>query len=278
MQLIARDKDSICIASQASKGKNYTCPECKALVRLRSGPHKQAHFYHLSVPKECRQHQKSQEHIHLQLLLLERLKQEEAAMEWRFPEIGRIADVAWLNQKYIIEVQCSPITLKEVREREEDYQRIGFQVLWILHEKCFNKKKLSAAEALLRLSPSYFTNVNDKGRGIIYDQFEVIQNNRRLFKGPPLPISFPTLSPMTSPISKEDPLMIRLRKKRWKFFIQGDVLDRFEKEESLWGKSSMSLTENRLLKTDPLTEPLSRWKVFICYYHYLMDHLISRFK
>src|SRR5271156_2123508 len=34
-------------ASHAIKRKRYRCPECAAIVQLRSGPHRQAHFYHL---------------------------------------------------------------------------------------------------------------------------------------------------------------------------------------------------------------------------------------
>jgi competence protein CoiA len=169
MQLYALEESHPIFAKDAEKGKSYTCPECTSFVRVRGGPSRQTHFYHLKAPPHCRQHQKSLEHLHMQLRLLEALKGDGAQMEAPFPKIGRIADVAWASKKIVFEVQCSPISLEEVRGRIADYQRQGYSVIWILHDKQFNKPSLSAAEHHLRKTPCYYTNCDKTGKGLVYD-------------------------------------------------------------------------------------------------------------
>jgi competence protein CoiA len=185
MQLYALDQGKPLFASDAEKGKSYQCPECNAPVRVRGGPSRQIHFYHPVLPKKCRQHEKSQEHIRLQWKLFELFGPSESQIECPFPTIGRIADVVWHPKKLIFEIQCSPIPLEEVQCRILDYNLAGYEVVWILHDKQFNKKNLSAAEHFLRNIPCYFTNIDKTGFGIVYDQFEVIKNYKRMFKGPP---------------------------------------------------------------------------------------------
>ena len=48
MQLHALDKEQLVLAQNAEKHKNYQCPECLNKVRVRGGPHRQIHFYHLA--------------------------------------------------------------------------------------------------------------------------------------------------------------------------------------------------------------------------------------
>lgn len=232
MQLYALDGHLPLSASGAEKGKSYTCPECGSLVRLRGGPSRQTHFYHLRVSKYCRQNQKSLEHLHLQLKLLDLLGEGEGQIECPFEGIGRIADVAWHTQKIVFEVQCSPISLKEVEERIFDYQRAGYTILWILHDKQFNKNQLSASEHLLRKNPCYYTNIDKMGEGVVYDQFEVLRDYRRVFKGPPLsvnPIEI-SLIPKITPPDKLFPKIILERLSTWKWFAKGDLLHRLLKE------------------------------------------------
>ncbi|MEM8728221.1 MAG: competence protein CoiA family protein, partial [Chlamydiota bacterium] len=64
-------------------------------------------------------------------------------LEKSFPEIHRIADVVYPPKKIIYEIQYSPITLKEVQQRNRDYATLGYTVIWILHDRHFNRKILS---------------------------------------------------------------------------------------------------------------------------------------
>lgn len=220
MQLYALDHTTPISATQALKGKDYLCPECRSTVRKREGDLRQAHFYHPSLPKQCRQHQKSLEHIHLQLKLFELLGSD-GQMECPFPSIKRIADVAWHAKKIVFEVQCSPISREEAQSRTLDYQKEGYTVLWILHDRQFNKKTLSASESYLRTTPCYFTNINKLGQGVVYDQFEVLKKSRRVFKGPSLTV-FPTKIISIPHIDIQLPQLLLNRK----YCAQGDLLHR----------------------------------------------------
>lgn len=181
MQLYARQEKTYVLAVDAQKHKNYSCPECQGALRVRGGPHRKAHFYHIAGAPHCRQAGKSMAHLQTQLFLKQKL--EESFLEYPFPSIGRIADVFWKKENTVFEIQCSSLSLSEAQKRCEDYTSLGLKVIWILHDKTFNKKNLSAAEAFLRLKGCFFTNFDDKGRGLIYDQFELVQKNRRLFWG-----------------------------------------------------------------------------------------------
>lgn len=217
-------------ALHARKGQDYLCPECQETLRLRSGPHRQPHFYHLKVPKECRQHGKSAEHMHAQLRLLSLLPKGEALMEHPFPSINRIADLFWEPKRIVFEIQCSPISLMEIEKRCTDYRSLGLEIVWLLHDHQFNKLKRSAAEHFLDLHPHYFTNISSQGEGIFYDQFEICQGFSRKFKGPPLPIFLHEPRP-PPPLSSPVPQALRTRAENWKLCFQGDFSHRFSQQK-----------------------------------------------
>ena len=58
MQLYALDQQGkLTSARLAKKQTNYRCLECQQNIRLRGGPQRQPHFYHLDPTPFCRQHQ-----------------------------------------------------------------------------------------------------------------------------------------------------------------------------------------------------------------------------
>ncbi|MCH9811667.1 hypothetical protein K0U07_02765 [bacterium] len=114
-------------------------------------------------------------------------------MEYRCK--GHIADLFWKKHNLIFEVQCSPMTLKECKRRTMDLQLQGMKVIWILHEKTFNKEHLSPMERYLRKKKlCFYTNIHQGGIGLIYDQEEAIYYGKRMRKSTPSPIqlSHPT--------------------------------------------------------------------------------------
>jgi hypothetical protein len=124
-------------------------------------------------------HQSVQKHIY------DLLPEGEAIIEHRLP--GHIADLVWIPEKIIFEIQVSPISIDTAVARTNDYKKLGFQLVWILHQKNFNGSYLSLAELYLRKIPHcYFTNVSIGGHGYIYDQIESIKNNKRVQRGPPI--------------------------------------------------------------------------------------------
>lgn len=265
-------------AARAERGKNYLCPECRSPVRVRSGPKRQIHFYHLARVGHCRQHQKSQEHLQLQIKLLDLIGAENGQIECAFPAIQRIADVAWHEKKIIVEIQCSPIALEEVQSRNRDYLSAGYEVIWILHQKRFNKNSLSAAEQFLRTVPCYFTNINKEGNGVIYDQFEILKGSRRIFKGPHLNISLVQIArlPIVAPPDLKLPQSILARLSNWKLYAVGDLLHRLLQERDLFQSSKKMLDlENRLLNEEPLQRlPFST--LIAKSYHFLLDHILKK--
>ena len=279
MQSYALEGFSPISAAYAVKGKNYLCPECRAPVRIRSGPRRQIHFYHLARVGHCRQHQKSQEHLQLQLKLLDLIGMENGQIECAFPSIQRIADVAWHEKKIIVEIQCSPITLGEVQSRNRDYQSVGYEVIWILHQKRFNKNNLSAAESFLRTIPCYFTNIDKEGNGVIYDQFEILKDSRRLFKGPCLNVSLTQIArlPDVAPPDLKFPQSILARLSNWKFYANGDLLHRLLQEGNLSQSAIKMLNlEMRLLKEEKPKERLPLSTLLAKSYQTLLDHILKK--
>jgi competence protein CoiA len=179
--------NEIIFAFQAIKQTDYRCLECHAPVRLREGMFRQPHFYHKNSGVCCRQNGKSLTHPQLQLYI-QSLLPKECALEVPFPSIQRVADVVWAKERLVFEIQCSPISRTEVLERTEDYRNAGYEVVWILHERQFNKRRLTPCEYGLKNIPHYYSNMTSERIGMIYDQWACVEKSMRKIKLAPLPI------------------------------------------------------------------------------------------
>jgi competence protein CoiA len=232
MQIYARNSQGTYLhAKEAKKQTDYYCVECEHIIRLRGGPHRQAHFYHLDPTPFCRQHQKGIIHLHLQAYFLKHLHRNDCRIEYHFPSINRIADVAWLSKKLIFEIQYSPISASEVAERNRDYASCGWTVIWILHDHRFNQVRLTSAEIALKSHPHYFSNMDHLGRGILYDQFDYCEDGLRKSRLPPLPIDFRSFfePPQGSFFSL---MLLKQRAVHWPIAFQGDLLSQFIQNSS----------------------------------------------
>lgn len=229
MQLRARDeKDRVIFAHQAKKQHNLYCLECGGVVRLRSGIHRQAHFFHIKPPANCRQSGKSMEHIQVQSYL-KNLFGEDSSLEHPFPEVGRIADCVWHSQKLVFEVQCSSITQKEVAERNLDYASVGYRVVWILHDKLYNQSRLTAAELWLQNHPHYFTDMDADGKGSVYDQVVSMERGFRKILLKAVPVN---LCEIYTAISLPLEGLLLERFVHWKMGFSGDWMHLFQKDDS----------------------------------------------
>lgn len=122
---------------------------------------------------------------------------------------NRRSDAVWESRKIVFEIQISPLTHDQAAARSSDYQRAGYQVVWILHEKKFNGPSVSSAERFLRWNyPTYYTN-----GAIFYDQMEVIEGSRRRFQGVPLPIQ--VMNPYTP--------FLKIPGRHWSLQFVGDL-------------------------------------------------------
>ena len=214
MQLYALDKSSLILATHAVRDRSYLCPECHGFVRIRGGGRRQIHFYHARRPASCRQHGKSLAHLQIQLHLKSLIPT--LALEKRFE--NRIADAYWGEEKIVFEIQCSPLSLQEAKNRCEDYRKLGFTPVWILHDRRYNRFRLSPAEDYLRhQTTTFFTD----GR-VIYDHFDVCRNLSRVFRGPKI------LVDPTKPLKK---LIEPLFSRNWPLSFQGDLFDRANQDQ-----------------------------------------------
>jgi competence CoiA-like predicted nuclease len=133
-------------------------------------------------PNSYKTHQK------MQAFLIELLR-EQATREAFLSTVGRRADVLWKEKNVVFEIQCSPISFFEVKQRIQDYRKEGLTVIWLLHDRLFNRKRLSDAERFLRSSQKcYFFYLDPNQKGVVYDQLEKWDGERRLEVGPPLRI------------------------------------------------------------------------------------------
>lgn len=167
------------------------------------------------------QHFKSVAHLKIQLHLKSLIPG--SLLEKSFPSIGRIADVVWEEKKIVFEIQCSPISKEEVQSRCQDYESLGYTPVWILYSQRFNRKKLSETEKFLRKRVCFFADGFK-----IYDQFEVIQGRKRLFRGLPLPVELH--KPLLPALSLENPILA-ISERSWPISFEGDLLDRVSKGE-----------------------------------------------
>jgi competence protein CoiA len=223
MSLHAYDSNSCLIqAKRARKQINYYCMECKEIVRVRGGPYRQSHFYHLE-PTHCRQSQKGPIHLQLQLYFLNSLSSVDCKLELPFPSIRRIADVAWISEKIVFEIQYSPIRGEEVLARNRDYASEGWQVVWILHDRRYNQFRLTDAEKALRTWPYYYTNMNEQGKGFIYDQFDICERGFRYHRLHPLVVRIGHGLEKVSTMGKYSLVFMSDRAKSWKIALPGDI-------------------------------------------------------
>lgn len=257
MQLFALDNGSLIFANHAAKQKNYCCFECNGTIRLRKGPHRQPHFYHLQPSQDCRLNGKGMVHLQVQIHLFNSLPEGECVLEHRFPSIQRIADVAWISRKIVFEIQYSSITAEEISQRNADYQQIGWQVIWIFHDHRYNRSRVSAAEAVLFNQTHYFTNINQDGLGIIYDQLSLVEQGIRKYSIRSPAVDLACCQPVEERYGLL-PTLLQARLNAWPYCFQGDLIDRFA--------HSLGLEElahfNQMADTAAPCQP-SRWKTFL---------------
>lgn len=213
MALFAKDQVETISAWDATSGKLYECLECQTPLKLRLSSHKFPHFYHLYSARNCRLYSKSERHLLIQYAIQKMIP--EVVLEKSFPSIQRIADVVWEEKQIIFEIQCSFIPEKEAQDRVKEYASLGYEVIWILYDARFNRRKVGHAEVWMRNRACYFV---DK-KLIFYDQQEIIDHQKRLFRSRKIPIE---LAPILTP--KEGPLLLQHRIRN-KYYFKDDLLD-----------------------------------------------------
>lgn len=134
----------VSLLDEISEKQTFTCPACHSPVRLRHGQIMCPHFAHVSL-KNCDfySENESDEHLQLKAALYQALSQSEnVTVEAVLPELHQVADVL-VNDNLALEVQCSRLSEKRLRERTTSYHKAGFNVLWLLGEKLWLGERLT---------------------------------------------------------------------------------------------------------------------------------------
>ncbi len=227
MALYAYEEGSFINAADAFQGKNYFCTACKSLVKVRRGPFRIPHFYHLAKTPTCRLYSKSEDHMLAQLAIQRLLPNGETTIEKPFPEISRVADLVWEKPKIAFEIQCSKLSANEVRRRVRDYGRVGYRVVWILDERIFNRRKIGEAEQLIRKSASYYVKLRNQTFPTFYDQFEIDRNRKRIKKGHRLTVQLQRPYPIPTDenwLKMPFPNQVLQKIETCQIFFHGDLL------------------------------------------------------
>lgn len=181
-------------------------------------------------------------HLAIQKAIVKLLPQ--SLTEHHFSTIQRIADVVYFPKKIIFEVQCSPIALKDVQSRNRDYNALGFTVIWILHDRIYNKKIVTQTELYLRQNLSYYTSITPFGHGFFYDQLDFFKGLERIYQSKPLLIKNLLPEPLKAPFFFPQKLKNR------SLFLPGDASDfLISKKQGKWGwKLEKALSKKWTLK------------------------------
>lgn len=227
MAFFAVEDDEMIEAWDADPKGIYWCLECFAPVKVRRGKNRFPHFYHIASAPSCRLYSKSEDHLLIQLQLQKSLPQGESHMERPISEISRVSDLLWEKEKVAFEIQCSTIFEPEAASRMKEYRTAGFEVVWILDDRIFNKRQLRPAEEFLRCYPCYFATVSRTAPVIFYDQFEIFLEKKRIKKGKPQSLDFQKIRSILNPQwPKILPRQIEKRIPHCNRYFKGDLIDR----------------------------------------------------
>lgn len=186
MAIFAIDDDDLIHASDAEASKIYWCQYCFGPLKRRKGKLRFAHFYHLKTTPTCRLYSKSEDHLVAQLEIKKKFPEGALQMERPFLQINRVGDLCWEAEKIVFEIQCSQMSEKEAQMRTRDYRSIGYDVVWLLDDRYFNKKISRPAEHFFRKNGGYYLHTKTVQ---IYDQFEIFSEKRRIRKGKKMAIN-----------------------------------------------------------------------------------------
>lgn len=151
----------------------YFCPSCKSELFIKNGEIKMPHFAHKSL-KACDLwlENESEQHLGLKKALYQWFKKtDKVEIEAYIPEFKQRPDLL-VNDKIAIEIQCSHLSMKRLKERTENYQVHGFTVLWLMGQDLWLKDQITNLQKNL----VYFS----ENRGFYYWELDFKTQKLRL--------------------------------------------------------------------------------------------------
>ncbi len=259
MALYAVDDDDLIYAGHAEPGKIYWCLDCFGPVKRRRGKNWFPHFYHLKSAPQCRLYSKTDDHLLAQIQLQKLFPVGVIEMERPFLKINRVADLCWESQKIIFEIQCSPVTEKEAEMRFSDYGSIGYDVIWLLDDKRYNKRVIRPAEDFLRRHCTYYMSVRQGLTSKYYDQFEIFAEGQRVRRGKQMPIDLRNVRRCSKRNFCPDHFPKQVIDLAGKIYCRGDRLDRALKNQIL----AMHKWRGLEIHFAKISKKPSRWRIWL---------------
>lgn len=255
MGLYGYQDDNLVYASLAKSGKVYWCPECHGPLKRRAGKSRFPHFYHVKSAPSCRLYSKTEDHMLAQIQLQKQFPPGMLQLERPFLKINRVADVCWEAEKIVFEIQCSPISEKEAEMRIRDYRSIGYDAVWLLDDKRYNRRVIRPAEDFLRKHSTYYLAIS---KSKVYDQFEVFSLGRRVKRSKQMPIDLQRIYRRPQKIFSEELFPKQILELNTNRYFRGDRLHRATQNHSLTMLHWRAL-EIQLAKTPRKSSKFLRW-------------------
>ncbi|WP_251547048.1 competence protein CoiA [Limosilactobacillus caecicola] len=133
MKIAVNESGQLVNAHNLQTGEKYYCPQCHAqmIVRTRGGKNFFAHYQTLS-----NLHGQTDEHLIGKRQIFQWARQNGWApqMEPYLSDIKQRPDILITvsHQLIALEFQCSPLTLQQIRSRNNGYRSLGIGVIWFL--------------------------------------------------------------------------------------------------------------------------------------------------
>jgi len=226
MSLYAVDDDDLISASDAESGKIYWCMDCFGPVKRRKGKSWLPHFYHLKAAPTCRLYSKTEDHCLAQIQLQKLFPEGTVQLERPFIQINRVADACWEREKIVFEIQCSPITEGEAMGRIRDYRSIGYEAVWLLDDKRYNKRVLRPAEEYLRRCSTYYLSIKGGLTSECYDQFEIFAEGIRVKRGKRMKVDPQKIRRMAKKTFNEELFPKQIIQLNLQIYFQGSRIER----------------------------------------------------
>ncbi len=139
------------LATTALRKTQYFCPVCGKQVILKRGLKVISHFAHKHLAEQKCFNNETIKHYKSKLILAQMIQQQGCKVEIEpfLKEIKQIPDIL-INNKYVIELQYSPIPYKQILQRTEGLKKMGYKVSWLLNDVdyCHNKVKFNHFHSL----------------------------------------------------------------------------------------------------------------------------------
>jgi competence protein CoiA len=151
----------------------YFCPSCNSELFIKNGEIKISHFAHKSLMNcDLWIENESEQHLGLKKILYQWFKKtDKVEIETYLPELNQRPDLL-VNDKIAIEIQCSHLPIKRLKERTVNYQSHGYKVLWLMGKDLWLKEQMTKLQRNL----VYFS----ENRGFYYWELDFQAQKLRL--------------------------------------------------------------------------------------------------